>query len=206
MLVTVNTYYKSHELEYLLRQSDATALFLVQGFKDVDYVRTLGEVLPELPASQPGALDSTRLPFLHTVVFMGEGRHPGMLSFEDLMAAGANVPDAELEAIQATLSPDDVINMQYTSGATGFPKGVMLMHRNIVHNAGLIGERMGLTERDRYLIPVPFFHCFGCVLSTLNCTACRRCSSPSCSIRSSCATTSRRSGPGSWPARPAPKK
>jgi fatty-acyl-CoA synthase len=169
VLVTVNTYYKSHELEYLLKQSDAAALFLVQGFKDVDYVGTLEAVLPELPDSQPGALDSAKLPFLHTVAFMGEGRRPGMLSFEDLMAAGAKVPDAELDAIQATLSPDDVINMQYTSGTTGFPKGVMLTHRNIIHNAWLIGERMGLTERDRYLIPVPFFHCFGCVLSTLNC-------------------------------------
>jgi len=169
VLVTVNTYYKSHELEYLLKQSDATALFLVQGFKDVDYVGTLQAVLPELAESQPGALDSAKLPFLHTVVFMGEGRRPGMLSFADVMAAGEKVPDAELDAIQATLRPDDVINMQYTSGTTGFPKGVMLTHRNIVHNAALIGERMGLTERDRYLIPVPFFHCFGCVLSTLNC-------------------------------------
>ena len=169
ILVTVNTYYKSHELEYLLKQSDATTLFLVQDFKDVDYVRTVNKVIPELKDAEIGHLSTEKLPLLRDVVFIGDKKHAGMRNFNDIMELGKNVSDNVLREREKTLSYKDVINMQYTSGTTGFPKGVQLTHYNIVNNAKFVGDNMKLTEKDRMLIPVPFFHCFGCVLSTLNC-------------------------------------
>jgi len=169
VLVTVNTSYKSAELEYILKQSDSSTLFLVQGFKDTDYVKTLGEVVPELPKSEPGALASAKLPFLKNVVFLGEGAPEGMLNFERMVELGQGVPDAELSAAESGLTPHEVINMQYTSGTTGFPKGVMLTHYNVVNNGFNIGECMRFTEKDRLCIPVPFFHCFGCVLGVMAC-------------------------------------
>ncbi len=169
ILVTVNTYYKSHELEYLLKQSDSTTLFLVQGFKDVDYVEITNKVIPQLKDSEPGKMSHPELPYLKNVVFIGEEKHPGMFNFKDIEQIGENVSDKELLERQKSLDPHDVINMQYTSGTTGFPKGVMLTHYNILNNALYVGDVMGMTENDRMCIPVPFFHCFGCVLSTLNC-------------------------------------
>ena len=169
VLVTVNTSYKSAELEYILRQSDSSMLFMVQGFKDTDYVRTLGDVVPELAASGPGELTCASLPCLKHVVFIGEGTPDGMINFERIVELGQEVPDAELAAVEKTLSVHDVINMQYTSGTTGFPKGVMLTHHNVVNNGFNIGECMRFTEKDRLCIPVPFFHCFGCVLGVLAC-------------------------------------
>ncbi|BCR04526.1 AMP-binding protein [Desulfuromonas versatilis] len=169
VLVTVNTSYKSAELEYILEQSDATTLFLVQGFKDTDYVATVGEVIPELQTSQPGKLDSKKLPFLKNLVFLGGGAPAGMLAYDEIERLGAQVADAELAAAKAALEPHEVINMQYTSGTTGFPKGVMLTHHNIINNGFNIGECMKFTEKDRLCIPVPFFHCFGCVLGVLAC-------------------------------------
>jgi len=169
VLITVNTYYKSHELEYLLKQSDTKALFLVKGFKDVNYVEHLNRILPELKNTQPRTLNSEKLPFLKHIIFIGNENQPGMLPFNDIIKRGKNVSDEDLQNRQQSLDPHDVINMQYTSGTTGFPKGVMLTHYNIINNAYNVGEIMGLTEFDRLCIPVPFFHCFGCVLSTLNC-------------------------------------
>ena len=169
VLVTVNTYYKAHELEYLLKQSDSTTIFLVGGFKDVNYVDTLYKVVPELKESSPGSLKSEKLPFLKNVVFIGKERHPGMFSFDEIVDMGKEITDEELQKRQNSLHFNDVINMQYTSGTTGFPKGVMLTHYNIVNNAYWVGNYMGFTNKDRLCIPVPFFHCFGCVLSTLNC-------------------------------------
>jgi len=169
VLVTVNTSYKSAELEYILQQSDSTTLFLVQGFKDTDYVETLNAVAPELASAAPGTLNSPRLPFLKNVVFLGGGAPAGMLAYSELERLGEKVSDAELAAAKATLSEHEVINMQYTSGTTGFPKGVMLTHHNLVNNGFNIGECMRFTERDRLCIPVPFFHCFGCVLAVLAC-------------------------------------
>ncbi len=169
VLVTVNTSYKSAELEYLLKQSDASVLFLVQGFKDTDYVETLTGVVPELRGSKPGELCSATLPRLKQAVFLGEGAPEGMINFERIVEMGIEVPDAELDAVERTLSVHDVINMQYTSGTTGFPKGVMLTHHNIVNNGFNIGECMRFTEKDRLCIPVPFFHCFGCVLAVMAC-------------------------------------
>ena len=169
ILVTVNTYYKSHELEYLLKQSDATTLFLVQGFKDVDYVKTVHKILPELKNSNASVINSEKLPYLRNIIFIGENKHPGMFQFNDLYALAETITDEDLVSRQQSLSIDDVVNMQYTSGTTGFPKGVMLTHYNILNNAYYVGETMGLNSHDRMCIPVPFFHCFGLVLSTLNC-------------------------------------
>ncbi|GFO69062.1 AMP-binding protein [Geomonas limicola] len=169
VLVTVNTNYKSAELEYILKQSDSNTLFLVQSFKDTDYVATLNEVVPELAQSTPGTLESTKLPCLKNVIFLGEGGHPGMFGFEQVVELGRSVPDSRLAEVEASLDKDDVINMQYTSGTTGFPKGVMLTHFNVVNNGFNIGECMRFTEKDRLCIPVPFFHCFGCVLGVMAC-------------------------------------
>ena len=169
VLVTVNTSYKSAELEYVLKQSDATTLFLVQEFKDTDYVATLNTVVPELATAVPGALQSPKLPCLKNVIFLGGDAPAGMLPYAELEALGAEVPDAELAAVKGSLDEHEVINMQYTSGTTGFPKGVMLTHHNIVNNGYNIGECMKFTEKDRLCIPVPFFHCFGCVLGVLAC-------------------------------------
>lgn len=169
VLVTVNTSYKSAELEYILKQSDSNTLFLVQGFKDTDYVATLLDVAPELATSRPGELQAANLPCLKNVVFLGEGHHAGMVDFSGIMELGKDVSDAELAAVESTLDRHDVINMQYTSGTTGFPKGVMLTHFNVINNGFNIGECMRFTDKDRLCIPVPFFHCFGCVLGVMAC-------------------------------------
>lgn len=167
VLVTVNTAYKSAELEYLLDQSDSTTLFLVKSWKDTDYVATLGEVVPELATADNGRIHTPKLPFLKNLVYIGEGTPSGMLNFHSLVESGKDISDAELAAVESTLDIHDTINMQYTSGTTGFPKGVMLTHHNLVNNGFNIGECMKFTELDRLCIPVPFFHCFGSVLAVM---------------------------------------
>lgn len=169
ILVTINTSYKSAELEYILSQSDTSTLFLVKKFKDTDYVATLNEVVPELQSATPGELSAAKLPCLKRVVFIGDETPEGMFNFSKLYELGKEVPDACLAAVEATLDRHDVINMQYTSGTTGFPKGVMLTHFNVINNGFNIGECMKFTEFDRLCIPVPFFHCFGCVLGVMAC-------------------------------------
>ncbi|TRO83647.1 AMP-binding protein [Trichloromonas acetexigens] len=169
VLVTVNTSYKSAELEYVLNQSDSTTLFLVQGFKDTNYVETVNTVVPELTSAPFGQLACAKLPFLKNVIFLGGGAPAGMLAYAELEKLGEKITDAELAAVKASLDEHEVINMQYTSGTTGFPKGVMLTHHNLVNNGFNIGECMKFTEQDRLCIPVPFFHCFGCVLGVLAC-------------------------------------
>lgn len=170
VLVTVNTNYRSFELEYLMKQSDSTTLLLVAGVKEKDeYLRIIYELCPELYSSQPGQLKSAKLPLLKNVIFLGDEKHPGMFTWEEVMELGKEVPDSDLAERQASLDPHDVINMQYTSGTTGFPKGVMLTHTNLIGNAISLAECMNLSEKDRMCIPVPFFHCFGCVLGTLTC-------------------------------------
>jgi len=167
VLVTVNTNYRTQELEYLLRQSDATTLLLMEEFRGASYVEMLYEIVPELRECQPGQLQSAKLPALKNVIFLGTTQHPGMFTWADVLALGAAVTDAQLAARQASCDPDDVINMQYTSGTTGFPKGVMLTHNNLVNNAYNVVSCTHLTHEDRLCIPVPFFHCFGCVMATL---------------------------------------
>jgi fatty-acyl-CoA synthase len=167
ILVTVNTNYKGAELAYILEQSDARALFLVQGFKGTDYVETLRSVVGGI--SETGRFACEKLPFLKHLVFLGARAPAGFLAYEVLERLAATVSDERLEAAGAGLDEHDVINMQYTSGTTGFPKGVMLTHHNIVNNGFNIGECMRFTSQDRLCIPVPFFHCFGCVLGVLAC-------------------------------------
>ncbi|WP_062198983.1 AMP-binding protein [Massilibacterium senegalense] len=167
VLVTVNTNYRAAELEYLLKQSDSKTLILMEQYRDVSYVDTIYQICPELRTSKPGQLKSKRLPHLKNVIFMGEKRYPGMFQWNDIIEASKTVTEGQLEEQLNSLRAEDVINMQYTSGTTGFPKGVMLSHRNIVNNGHQIAQCMELTYKDRLCIPVPFFHCFGCVLGVL---------------------------------------
>lgn len=167
VLVTVNTAYKSHELDYILKQSDMKALAIVDGFRDINYIETLYELVPELKIHSRGNLNSDNYPFLKNVIYIGQEKHRGMYNTNELMLLGKHENDEELNQVKSSLSNNDVINMQYTSGTTGFPKGVMLTHRNILNNGHGIGHRMKFTAEDRLCIPVPLFHCFGIVLGVL---------------------------------------
>ncbi|ERI09899.1 AMP-binding protein [Aneurinibacillus aneurinilyticus] len=167
VLVTVNTSYRVHELEYLLRQSDSTTLLLIDSFRSTSYTDMLYEICPELKECEPGKLEAKRLPRLKNVILIGDEHKPGMFTWKDILERAAEVSDEELTHVQNSLDADDVINMQYTSGTTGFPKGVMLSHKNIVNNAINVAACQNITEQDRICIPVPFFHCFGCVMGTL---------------------------------------
>ncbi len=169
VLVTVNTNYRTAELEYLLKQSDSTTIILMEQFKDASYIDMVYEIVPELKTSEPGKLESSTLPYLKNVIVMGEKRFPGTYCWQDILDMAGDVTEEELDEQMATLKQSDVINMQYTSGTTGFPKGVMLTHSNIVNNAYNVASAMKLTDQDRLCIPVPFFHCFGCVMGTLAC-------------------------------------
>lgn len=169
VLVTVNTSYKIFELEYLLKQSDSTTLLLIKGTNNSDYISTIYELCPELYNCKPGELKSARLPFLKNVIVIGDERYPGMFTWDDMMEMGNTITDEELNVLQSSLDPDSVVNMMYTSGTTGFPKGVMLTHNNLIGNACSLAECMNFTNQDRLCIPVPFFHCFGCVLGTMTC-------------------------------------
>ncbi len=165
VLVTVNTAYKIHEIEYLLRQSDTHTLVMIEDCKDINYREIISELCPELESITPGeALYSKNLPFLRNVVTVGF-EMPGCLTWEQMLDRAKLVPNEEVRRRASLVKPDDVCNMQYTSGTTGFPKGVMLTHRNIVNNGKTIGDRMDLSTADRMMIQVPMFHCFGMVLS-----------------------------------------
>jgi fatty-acyl-CoA synthase len=165
--VTVNTAYRLHELDYLIKQSDIKALCLIDGFRDSDYLGIVNELIPELKSSERGRLDSARFPRLKTVVFIGPEKHRGMYNTQELLLLGAHASDDELRRVQASLSCHEVINMQYTSGTTGFPKGVMLTHHNILNNGFHIGERQKFTDVERVCLTVPLFHCFGMVLALM---------------------------------------
>lgn len=165
VLVTMNTAYKIHEAEYLLRQSDTHTLVMIESAVDSNYRAIINELCPEIASSKAGKpLHCKKLPFLRNVITVGFSM-PGALTFEKAMERHDMVSDTELERMAANVRPDDVCNMQYTSGTTGFPKGVMLTHYNVVNNGKCIGDRMGLSTADRMMIQVPMFHCFGMVLS-----------------------------------------
>lgn len=169
VLVTVNTNYKIFELEYLLRQSDATTLILIEGFKDCNYISIMNELCLGLKESEPGKLQEASLPYLKNVIYIGDQNHPGMFNWNELYRMAGEVSDEELAKRQSSLDIHEVINMQYTSGTTGFPKGVMLTHFNLVNNGMCIGDSMNFTHEDKLCIPVPLFHCFGCVLGVMAC-------------------------------------
>ncbi len=165
VLVTVNTAYKIHEIEYLLRQSDSDTLVMMDGYKDINYVDIVNEICPELAKSKPGEMVSERLPYLKNVITI-DNRYDGCFFWDDeFETADSKVSDADLRAMIDATKPDEVCNMQYTSGTTGFPKGVMLTHRNVLNNGKCIGDCMNLSTEDRLLIQVPMFHCFGMVLA-----------------------------------------
>ncbi len=165
VLVTVNTAYKIHEAEYLFRQSDTHTLIMVDGYRDSDYKAIVNELCPELASTHTGEpLHAKRLPFLRRVITVGF-EQPGCLTWEQATAYADKTPVEELRRMAAAVDVHDVCNMQYTSGTTGFPKGVMLTHYNIVNNGKCIGDRMDLSTADRMMIQVPMFHCFGMVLA-----------------------------------------
>jgi len=165
VLVTVNTAYKIHEAEYLLRQSDTHTLVMIESCLDSNYKAIINELCPEMAATKPGQpLHCRKLPFLRNVITVGF-KQPGCLTFPQAMERASMVPQEQVARMAAAVRPDDVCNMQYTSGTTGFPKGVMLTHYNVVNNGKCIGDRMGLSTADRMMIQVPMFHCFGMTLS-----------------------------------------
>lgn len=165
ILVTVNTNYKLSELEYILNDADISTLFLIDGYRDSDYVQMIFELVPELKEQARGELKSKKFPALKNVAFLGQQKHRGMFNSSELILLGTHVDDFELESINEYLTCHDVINMQYTSGTTGFPKGVMLSHHNILNNGYSVGECMKYSPDDRLLVCVPLFHCFGCVFA-----------------------------------------
>jgi fatty-acyl-CoA synthase len=167
VLLTVNTNYKTAELEYLLSQSDCENLFLIDGYQDTDYISTIYELVPELKTCQRGHLKSEKFPHLKRVIFLGPEKHRGMYTIPEIRALSVMVSDDEYQARQDSLDCHDVVNMQYTSGTTGFPKGVMLTHYNIANNGFWIGANQNLGPDDRICLPVPLFHCFGCVLGVM---------------------------------------
>jgi fatty-acyl-CoA synthase len=169
VLVNINPAYRAHELAYVLSQADITTLLLTDRFKSTDYFDILAGICPELAASPPGQLFSAAFPRLRRVVSIKQETRPGMLSWDDFRQRAAAVSEAALYRRQADVRADAVVNIQYTSGTTGFPKGAMLTHRNLLINAYYVGQRLAFTERDRLCIPVPFYHCFGCVMGTLMC-------------------------------------
>ena len=166
--VTVNTSYKQSELEYLCKNSDMHTLCVIEGSKDSDYIDMVYKMLPELKTSQRGYLNSKNFPCMRNVVFIGQEKYRGMYNIPELLFLGHNASDDRFLEIKKSISCHDVVNMQYTSGTTGFPKGVMLSHYNIANNGFLTGEHMNFTADDRLCCCVPLFHCFGVVLATMN--------------------------------------
>ena len=169
IMVNINPAYRRSELAYVLDKVDCSALILAPSFKSSDYIRMLHDVVPELHHARAGALHSARLPHLRHVIRLGADNTPGMVNFDALSESIEAADLAHLAAIEATLQFDDAVNIQFTSGTTGAPKGATLTHHNILNNGFFIGEAMQLTERDRLCIPVPLYHCFGMVLGNLAC-------------------------------------
>ena len=169
VMVTVNPVYKSHELDYVLKQSDMKALCVIDAYRDVDYLKIIYDLVPEMATQERGHLESESYPCLKNLIYMGPEKHRGFYSVPELLLLGSHMPDEVLRQAEAQFTNDDVVMMQYTSGTTGFPKGVMLTHRNILNNGFYIGEGQRLGADDRVTLPVPFFHCFGCVLGVMAC-------------------------------------
>lgn len=169
ILVNLNLRFRAHELEFVLKQAGCKGLVMQAGFRDCNYVETLRHLAPELDSCLPGQLRSERLPKLREVVFIGENTPEGMHNWKEMMLQADRVSHADLRSRERSLNPHDTINIQYTSGTTGTPKGAELSHYNVANNGQFIGDSMKLTERDKVCIPVPFYHCFGMVLGNMAC-------------------------------------
>ena len=169
ILVNINPSYRTHELEYALNQSGARFLVTANSFKSSDYSAMLYELAPELKASNDGELKSQKLPDLECIINLSSEKLSGMWRWSDLMKEANKVSQTDVDDLQATLQFDDAINIQYTSGTTGFPKGATLSHHNILNNGFFVAESMGFTSEDRLVIPVPLYHCFGMVMGNLGC-------------------------------------
>jgi fatty-acyl-CoA synthase len=169
VLVTVNTSYKQNELEYLCKDSDMDTLCITDGTWESDFVDMTYKMLPELRTSQRGHLNNPDFPHMRNVIYVGQEKHRGMYNTAELMLLGENVDDAILTQAKKQVNCHDVVNMQYTSGTTGFPKGVMLTHYNIANDGFFTGENMEFTQDDKLCVCVPLYHCFGVVLATMNC-------------------------------------
>ncbi|MCX2830036.1 AMP-binding protein [Microbulbifer thermotolerans] len=169
ILVNINPSYRLHELEYALNHSQTRMLVLAERFKSSSYTEMLYELAPELRASPRGKLSAAKLPHLQIVANLSEGKHDGMWRWNDLLEEAEKVGAKHLQAVQQSLHFRDPINIQYTSGTTGFPKGATLSHHNILNNGYFVAESIKLTERDRLVIPVPLYHCFGMVMGNLGC-------------------------------------
>ena len=167
--ITVNTNYKQNELEYLCKDSDMHTLCLTDGTWESNYVDMAYTMLPELRECQRGHLESKRFPKLKNVVYIGQEKYRGMYNTAEILLLGENTDDDEFLRLRKSVNCHDVVNMQYTSGTTGFPKGVMLTHYNIANDGFLTGEHMKFTQDDKLCVCVPLFHCFGVVLATMNC-------------------------------------
>lgn len=171
ILVNINPAYRVFELDYALNKVGCVALVSASSFKSSDYVGMLRSLAPELDQCAPGELRSQKLPTLRSIILMGEEKSPGMFGFGEIMEMGSGVPRGRLDAATAALRPDDPINIQFTSGTTGAPKGATLTHANIVNNGHFVTAAMNLTSGDRLCIPVPFYHCFGMVMGSLGCVS-----------------------------------
>ncbi|MCQ2064244.1 MAG: AMP-binding protein [Bacteroidaceae bacterium] len=167
--ITVNTNYKQNELEFLVKDSDMHTLCLTDGTWESNYVDMAYTMLPELRQCQRGHLESARFPNLKNVVYIGQEKYRGMYNTAEILLLGENTEDDEFLRLRNSVTCHDVVNMQYTSGTTGFPKGVMLTHYNIANDGYLTGEHMHFTQNDKLCVCVPLFHCFGVVLATMNC-------------------------------------
>ena len=169
IMVNINPAYRTYELEYVLKQSEIQTLILQGRFKTSDYVGMFYEACPEAWEQKPGHISSEKFPFLKNVIFMGAIPYNGMFTWDELMEKADEITMDEVADRGENLTFDDPINIQYTSGTTGFPKGVVLTHHGVLNNGYIIGEGMGFSEKDRLCIPVPFYHCFGMVLSNMAC-------------------------------------
>jgi fatty-acyl-CoA synthase len=169
VLVNINPAYRSHEASYVLNQADIAALFLTDQFKSSNYLDLLAEICPELASCSADEAHPAACPKLRQVVCIKETKQPGILGWSEFLGHAASVSQADLQKRAATVKPDDVVSIQYTSGTTGFPKGAMLTHRNLLMNGYYTGQRQAFTYRDRLCIPVPLYHCFGCVMGTVMC-------------------------------------
>jgi fatty-acyl-CoA synthase len=167
VLVTINPAYRPFELCYTIEQSDIVALFLTDTFKSSNYYQIFAEACPEINSATHGAVKSAAFPKLRHVVALKPNAPQGYLAWEEMLSSGRSIEDEALEKIASELKPDDVINIQYTSGTTGFPKAAQLTHHNILMNAYYVTDCQAITAKDRMCVPVPFYHCFGCVMGSL---------------------------------------